>query len=77
MEASPIISVPADKLIEFTNFINECCAVMDDTQVGEWILLQHGFLNNLTPFEEFNQNGTEKLYRLLYFIDKDEADLID
>jgi len=50
---------------------------MEDEYVGEWICLSHGFLNNLTPFEEFSQNGTEKLYRLLYFIDKDEADLVD
>jgi len=50
---------------------------MEDEYVGDWICLSHGFLNNLTPLEEFNQNGTDKLYRLLYFIDKDEADLID
>ena len=77
MKSSSTISVPSDKLIEFINFINECCAVMDHDQVAEWIMLPHGFLNNETPFSEFITTGTEKLYRLLYFIEKDEADLID
>ena len=71
------LALASDQIIQFVNFINECCCVMEDEYVGDWICLPHGFLNNLTPFEEFNQNGTEKLYRLLYFIDHDEADLVD
>jgi hypothetical protein len=75
MEA--IISFPSDKLIEFVNFINECCEVIEHDQVAEWIMLPHGFLNNETPLNTFLEAGPEKVYRLLYFIDKDEADLID
>ncbi len=77
MGAIPNISFPADKLIEFTNFINECCDIMEHDQVEEWIRLPHGFLNNETPLNELINNGPEKIYRLLYFIDRDEADLID
>ena len=75
MEAT--ISFPSDKLIEFVNFINECCEVIEHDQVAEWIMLPHGFLNNETPLNAFLESGPEKVYRLLYFIDKDEADLID
>ena len=75
MEAT--ISFPSDKLIEFVNFINECCEVIEHDQVAEWIMLPHGFLNNETPLNNFFESGPEKVYRLLYFIDKDEADLID
>tara|TARA_R110000824_G_scaffold204967_2_gene389708 strand:- start:371 stop:598 length:228 start_codon:yes stop_codon:yes gene_type:complete len=75
MEAT--ISFPSDKLIEFVNFINECCEVIEHDQVAEWIMLPHGFLNNETPLNYFLESGPEKVYRLLYFIDKDEADLID
>ena len=75
MEAT--ISFPSDKLIEFVNFINECCEVIEHDQVAEWIRLPHGFLNNETPLNAFLESGPEKVYRLLYFIDKDEADLID
>jgi len=77
METSSIISFPSDKLIEFVNFINECCTVMEHDQVSEWIMLPHGFLNKQTPLEWFKQSGPDKIYRLLYFIDMDEADLID
>ena len=77
MEVIPTISFPADKLIEFTNFINECCDVIEHDQVSYWIQLPHGFLNNETPLNEFIHSGPEKIYRLLYFIEKDEADLID
>jgi len=77
MEASSIISFPSDKLIDFVNFINECCAVIEHDQVSEWIMLPHGFLNKKTPLEWFTEFGPEKIYRLLYFIEKDEADLID
>ena len=77
MESLRTISFPLDKLIEFTNFINECCEVIEHDQVSEWIMLPHGFFNNQTPFEEFINHGPERVYRLLYFIEKDEADLID
>ena len=77
MESPTFISVPLDKLVEFVNFINECCGVMEHDQVAEWIMLPHGFLNNETPFTEFITAGPERIYRLLYFIEKDEADLID
>ena len=77
MKSSSTISIPSDKLIEFVNFINECCEVMEHDQVTEWIMLPHGFLNKDTPLNQFIESGPEKIYRLLYFIEKDEADLID
>ena len=65
MEDQASISFPSDKLIEFVNFINECCEVMDHDQVRDWIMLPHGFLNNATPLNEFLHAGPEKIYRLL------------
>tara|TARA_R110002012_G_C11457327_1_gene592409 strand:+ start:232 stop:444 length:213 start_codon:yes stop_codon:yes gene_type:complete len=70
------MNVPQDILIEFVNFVSECCAVMDDDYVAEWLNKPHPDLNMQSPMELMNDDaGREKLYRLLYFIDINEADL--
>jgi len=67
--------VKKEKLIEFVNLVNECCAVMDDNYVETWLHTPNNDLNMDMPIDIFNQEGTERLYRLLYFIDIGEADL--
>lgn len=70
------MNIPKEGLIEFVNFINECCAVMDDSYVAEWVSKPHPDLNMQSPMDLINDDaGREKLYRLLYFIDINEADL--
>jgi hypothetical protein len=50
---------------------------MDDDYVAEWLLTKNSSLNMETPMELFSEEtGREKLFRLLYFIEIGEADLI-
>jgi len=67
--------IEEETLIQFVNLVNECCAVMEDSYVAEWLNRRHPDLNQEKPIDVFNRDGTERLYRLLYFIEKDEADL--
>lgn len=70
------MEIKKENLIYFVNFVNECCAVMDDDYVGEWITTPNSDLNMETPLNLIkDQTGRDKLYRLLYFIDIGEADL--
>jgi uncharacterized protein (DUF2384 family) len=70
------MNVSKDILIEFVNFVNECCAVMDHDYVAEWLNKPHPDLNMQCPMDLMSDDaGREKLYRLLYFIDINEADL--
>jgi len=70
------MNVSKDILIEFVNFVNECCAVMDHDYVAEWLNKPHPDLNMQCPMDLMGDDvGREKLYRLLYFIDINEADL--
>ena len=70
------MNIPKEGLIEFVNFVNECCAVMEDGYVAEWLNKPHPDLNMDSPMDLINDEaGREKLYRLLYFIDINEADL--
>ena len=69
------MTVPKDKLIEFTNLVNECCAVMDHDYVANWLNKPNPDLNMDTPLDIFNLEGTDRLYRLLYFIEIGEADV--
>jgi hypothetical protein len=45
--------------------------------VEEFLTTPHGYFNNTSPLEEFNEHGTTKILRLLYFIDIGEADIFD
>tara|TARA_Y100001951_G_C11219287_1_gene227732 strand:+ start:226 stop:435 length:210 start_codon:yes stop_codon:yes gene_type:complete len=69
------MTIQKNSLIEFVNFVNECCSVMDDDYVSEWLNKPNSDLNMDPPIDVFNKEGTERLYRLLYFIDIGEADL--
>jgi len=70
------IQIEKDKLIQFTNLVNECCAVMDDDYVAEWLTIPNPDLNMEPPIQLISDKvGTEKLYLLLYFIGIGEADL--
>tara|TARA_Y100001963_G_scaffold142774_1_gene212803 strand:+ start:812 stop:1021 length:210 start_codon:yes stop_codon:yes gene_type:complete len=69
------MTVPKDKLIEFTNLVNECCAVMDHDYVADWLNKPNPDLNMDTPLDIFSLEGTDRLYRLLYFIEIGEADV--
>ena len=48
---------------------------MEHDYVGEWINKPNPDLNMDTPMDVFNNEGAERIYRLLYFIDIGEADL--
>ena len=70
------IAIEKSSLIQFVNIVNDCCAVMDDDYVGEWLTKPNSDLNMEAPMELVNnQEGREKILRLLYFIDIGEADL--
>ena len=68
--------VKKDNLIEFVNVVNECCCVMDNDHVADWLLTPNRDLNMEMPIDLLETGeGREKIYRLLYFIDIGEADL--
>jgi len=70
------VNIEKDKLIEFVNVVNECCEVMPDDKVADWLLTPNSDLNMEMPIELIKDNvGMEKVFRLLYFIDIGEADL--
>ena len=70
------IAVDKNNLIQFVNLVNECCSVMDDDYVAEWLTIPNADLNMEPPIQLVNDEvGREKLLRLLYFIDIGEADL--
>ena len=70
------IAVDKNNLIQFVNLVNECCSVMDDDYVAEWLTTPNSNLNMETPTQLISDKvGREKVLRLLYFIDIGEADL--
>jgi hypothetical protein len=69
------MTVEDKELIEFSNLVNECCAVMDHDYVAEWLQRKHPDLNMDSPIERFKTGGSKSVYLLLYFIERDEADL--
>ena len=70
------MNIPKDNLIEFVNLVNECCAVMDHDYVADWLNKPNPDLNMDSPMDVFNiDENSDRIYRLLYFIDIGEADL--
>ena len=70
-----MIQIPRNKLIEFTNLVNECCDVMEHDMVADWITSPNADLNMEVPIDIYKEDvGREKVYRLLYFIGTGEAD---
>ncbi len=72
-----MLKIKEKNLIQFTNLVNECCALIEDSLVEKFLTTPHSFFNNETPLEEFNQFGNEKILRLLYFIEIEEADVFE
>mgnify|MGYP003656663124 FL=1 len=70
-----MIKVPQNKLIEFTNLVNECCGAMEHNEVETWLTTPNSNFNMDKPVDFFWEGGQEKIYRILYFIDIGEADL--
>ena len=48
---------------------------MDHDYVADWLTKPNPDLNMDTPLDAFNQEGMDRILRLLYFIDIGEADL--
>jgi len=69
------MNVNDKELIEFSNLVNECCAVMDHDYVAEWLQRKHPDLNLDRPIDRFRSGDSKSVYQLLYFIERDEADL--
>ena len=70
------MEIKKEHLIQFVNLVNDCCAIMDHDYVAEWLTKPHPDLNMETPIELSNtQAGIDKVYKLLYFIEINEADL--
>lgn len=68
--------VRKDKLIEFVNIVNECCEIMPDEKVADWLLTPNPDLNMEMPMNLINSaEDRKKILRLLYFIEIGEADL--
>ena len=72
-----MLEITENKLIQFTNLVNECCDVIEDDLVEKFLTSPHSFFNNETPLDEFNRFGVNKILRLLYFIDIEEADVFE
>jgi uncharacterized protein (DUF2384 family) len=70
------MKVRKENLIEFVNVVNECCEIMPDNEVADWLLAPNRDLNMEKPLDlAADTVGREKIYKLLYFIDIGEADL--
>ena len=48
---------------------------MDHDHVADWLTKPNSDLNMDVPMDIFNQEGTDRIFRLLYFIDIGEADV--
>ncbi len=65
-----------NNLIQFVNLVNECCEVMPDDYVADWLLTPNKDLDMQMPIDlSDTEKGMNKVLRLLYFIEIGEADL--
>ena len=65
-----------NNLIQFVNLVNECCEVMPDDHVADWLLTPNKDLDMHMPIDlSDTEKGMNKILRLLYFIEIGEADL--
>jgi len=70
------MEIKKENLIQFVNLVNDCCAIMDDEYVAEWLTKPNPDLNMETPMELVDSSaGRDAVYKLLYFIEIGEADL--
>jgi len=70
------VNVDPNNLIPFVNLVNECCGVMEDDYVGTWLITPNSNFNMEKPFDLFATGCSDKVYRILYFIEIGEADLV-
>jgi len=70
------IKIEKNLLIELVNIVNECCSLMDEDYIAEWLTTPNSFFNMDTPIAELHNGGMDKILRLLYFIEIGEADLV-
>lgn len=76
-EARQQVNIKKDNLIEFVNIVNECCEIMPEERVANWLLRPNPDLNMDMPIDLVNDDvGRNKILRLLYFIEIGEADLL-
>ena len=65
-----------NNLIQFVNLVNECCEVMPDDHVADWLLTPNKDLDMQMPIDlSDTEKGMNKILMLLYFIEIGEADL--
>ena len=58
-----------NNLIQFVNLVNECCEVMPDDHVADWLLTPNKDLDMQMPIDlSDTEKGMNKILRLLYFI---------
>ena len=69
------MNVEPKNLIPFVNLVNECSGVMDDDCVGTWLTTPNSNFNLEKPINIFSDGDTDRLYKMLYFIEIGEADL--
>lgn len=69
-----VFDIKGDELIQFINFVNCCCEVIEDYYVANWISKPHENLDMKTPFELFKEGNVEPVFDLLTWIEHDEAD---
>ena len=68
--------IKKNNLIQFVNLVNECCEVMPDDHVADWLLTPNKDLDMQMPIDlSDTEKGMNKILRLLYFIEIGEADL--
>jgi|TARA_Y100000401_G_scaffold60150_1_gene47687 uncharacterized protein (DUF2384 family) len=70
------VRIRKNNLIQFVNLVNECCEVMPDDHVADWLLTPNKDLDMQMPIDlSDTEKGMNKVLRLLYFIEIGEADL--
>tara|TARA_R100001443_G_scaffold101026_2_gene108622 strand:+ start:1085 stop:1297 length:213 start_codon:yes stop_codon:yes gene_type:complete len=70
------VRIRKNNLIQFVNLVNECCEVMPDDHVADWLLTPNKDLDMQMPIDlSDTEKGMNKILRLLYFIEIGEADL--
>ena len=68
--------IKKNNLIQFVNLGIECCEVMPDDHVADWLLTPNKDLDMQMPIDlSDTEKGMNKILRLLYFIEIGEADL--
>ena len=66
--------IKKNNLIQFVNLVNECCEVMPDDHVADWLLTPNKDLDMQMPIDlSDTEKGMNKILSLMYFIEIGEA----